>query len=230
MQQWYISKSDKAYKLGISGIEAAEKIYEDEIDILIDLDSITMNTSCEVMAIKPAPVQVSWLGWDASGVPNADYYIADNYVLPESAQDYYAEKIWRLPETYVAVDGFEVGVPTVRRDSLDIPSDAVIYYCSQMGYKYNPNTARLQMQIIKSVPNSYFVTKWFAEQESLKNFFIQIAESEGLSADRLRFLPYAASEAVHRANLGIADVVLDTYPYNGATTTLETLWMCIPLV
>jgi predicted O-linked N-acetylglucosamine transferase (SPINDLY family) len=230
IQQWYISKSDRAYKLGISGIEAAEKIYEDEIDILIDLDSITMNTSCEVMAIKPAPVQVSWLGWDASGVPNADYYIADNYVLPESAQDYYAEKIWRLPETYVAVDGFEVGVPTVRRDLLDIPSDAVIYYCSQMGYKYNPNTARLQMQIIKAVPNSYFVTKWFAEQESLKNFFIQIAESEGLSADRLRFLPHAPSEAVHRANLGIADVVLDTYPYNGATTTLETLWMCIPMV
>ena len=230
MQQWYIGKSDKAYKLGTSGIEAAEKIYEDEIDILIDLDSITMNCSCEVMAIKPAPVQVSWLGWDASGVPNADYYIADNYVLPESAQDYYAEKIWRLPETYVAVDGFEVGVPTVRRDSLDIPSDAVIYYCSQMGYKYNPNTARLQMQIIKTVPNSYFVTKWFAEQESLKNFFIQIAESEGLSADRLRFLPYASSGAVHRANLEIADVVLDTYPYNGATTTLETLWMCIPIV
>lgn len=230
IQQWYIGKADQAYKLGISGIEAAEKIHEDEIDILIDLDSITMNTNCEVMAIKPAPVQISWLGWDASGVPNVDYYIADNYVLPESAQDYYAEKIWRLPATYLAVDGFEVGVPTVRRDSLDIPSDAVIYYCSQMGYKYNPNTARLQMQIIKAVPNSYFVTKWFAEQESLKNFFIQIAESEGVSADRLRFLPHAPSEAVHRANLGIADVVLDTYPYNGATTTMETLWMCIPLV
>lgn len=230
MQQWYISKSDKAYKLSISGIEAAEKIYEDEIDILIDLDSITMNSNCEVMAIKPAPVQVSWLGWDASGVPNVDYYIADNYVLPESAQDYYAEKIWRLPETYVAVDGFEVAVPTVRRDSLDIPSDAVIYYCSQRGYKYNANTTRLQMQIIKAVPNSYFVTKWFADQESMKNFFIQSAESEGVSADRLRFLPHAPSEAIHRANLGIADVVLDTYPYNGATTTLETLWMCIPMV
>lgn len=230
IQQWYINKSDKAHRLGISGIEAAEKIYEDEIDILIDLDSITMNSSCEVMAIKPAPVQVSWLGWDASGVPNVDYFIADNYVLPESAQDYYAEKIWRLPATYVAVDGFEVAVPTVRRDLLDIPSDAVIYYCSQMGYKYNPNTARLQMQIIKAVPNSYFVTKWFPDQESMKNFFIQSAESEGVSADRLRFLPIAASESVHRANLGIADVVLDTYPYNGATTTLETLWMCIPLV
>jgi len=230
VQQWYIKKADKACKLGVSSSEAAEKIYEDEIDILIDLDSITMNSNCEVMAIKPAPVQVTWLGWDASGVPNVDYYIADNYVLPESAQNYYAEKIWRLPETYVGVDGFEVGVPTVRRDSLDIPSDAVIYYCSQMGYKYNPSTARLQMQIIKALPNSYFVTKWFAEQESLKNFFIQIAESEGVSADRLRFLPQAPSEAVHRANLGIADVVLDTYPYNGATTTMETLWMCIPMV
>ncbi|HEY9812499.1 MAG TPA: O-linked N-acetylglucosamine transferase, SPINDLY family protein, partial [Candidatus Sericytochromatia bacterium] len=85
-------------------------------------------------------------------------------------------------------------------------------------------------QIIKAVPNSYFLIKGLADQESLKNFFIEIAELEGVNADRLRFLPLVGSEEVHRANLGIADVVLDTYPYNGATTTMETLWMCIPLV
>ncbi|NEO97057.1 MAG: hypothetical protein F6K56_45995, partial [Moorea sp. SIO3G5] len=65
---------------------------------------------------------------------------------------------------------------------------------------------------------------------SIKRFFNQIAEEEGVECDRLRFLPEVPTEAVHRANLGIADVVLDTYPYNGATTTLETLWMGIPLV
>lgn len=230
LQNWYISQVDKAYKLGLDGQKAAEKIYEDEIDILIDLDSLTLNTTCEVMAIKPAPIQVTWLGWDASSVPTIDYYIADPYVLPESAQDYYIEKIWRLPQTYIAVDGFEVGVPTLRRDLLDIPSNALIYLSAQRGYKYNPNTARLQMQIIKAVPNSYFLVKGLADQESLKNFFIQIAELEGVSSDNLRFLQLAGSEAEHRANLGIADVVLDTYPYNGATTTMETLWMGIPIV
>ena len=230
LEDWYISKVDKAYKLGLDSFEVAEKIYEDEIDILVDLDSITLSNSCQIMAVKPAPVQVTWLGWDASSVPTIDYYIADPYVLPESAQDYYTERIWRLPKTYIAVDGFEVGVPTLRRDQLDIGSDAVIYLSAQRGYKYHPNTARLQMQIIKEVPNSYFLIKGLAEQESIKKFFLEIAESEGVGADRLRFLALAGSEAEHRANLGIADVVLDTYPYNGATTTMETLWMGVPLV
>jgi predicted O-linked N-acetylglucosamine transferase (SPINDLY family) len=230
LQDWYISKVDKAYKLGLDSFEAAEKISEDEIDILVDLDSITLSNSCQIMAIKPAPVQVTWLGWDASSVPTIDYYIADPYVLPESAQDYYTEKIWRLPQTYIAVDGFEVGVPTLRRDSLDIGSDAVIYLSAQRGYKYHPHTARLQMKIIQAVPNSYFLIKGMADQESIKKFFVEVAESEGVGADRLRFLALTGSEAEHRANLGIADVVLDTYPYNGATTTMETLWMGVPIV
>jgi predicted O-linked N-acetylglucosamine transferase (SPINDLY family) len=230
LQEWYVNQVDQVYKGRTDGLEIAEKIYQDEIDILIDLDSITLDITCEIMALKPAPIQVTWLGWDASGVPSIDYFIADPYVLPESAQEYYTEKIWRLPETYIAVDGFEVGVPTLRRDQLGISSDAVVYVSAQRGYKRHPNTARLQMQILKQVPNSYFLIKGLADQESIKSFFTQIAEEERVDCDRLRFLPDAPSEAVHRANLGIADVVLDTYPYNGATTTLETLWMGIPLV
>ncbi len=230
LQEWYVNQASHAHKLGMKGLEIAEKIYQDEIDILVDLDSITLDISSEVMALKPAPIQVTWLGWDASGIPAIDYFIADPYVLPDSAQDYYTEKIWRLPQTYIAVDGFEVGVPTLRRDDLDIPADVVVYLSAQRGYKRHPQTTRWQMQIIKEVPNSYFLIKGFAEEESIKRFFYKIAEEEGVECSRLRFLPHVALESVHRANLGIADVVLDTYPYNGATTTLETLWMCIPLV
>jgi predicted O-linked N-acetylglucosamine transferase (SPINDLY family) len=229
LQEWYISQVHQAYKLKTSE-KIAEQVYQDEIDILIDLDSITLDTSCEVAHLKPAPIQATWLGWDASGIPTVDYFIADPYVLPEKAQEYYAEKIWRLPQTYIAVDGFEVAVPTLRRDQLDIESDAVVYLSGQTGYKRNADTVRLQMKILKEVPNSYFLIKGTADQESIKNFFTQMAEEEGVNGDRLRFLPLVLSEAMHRANLGIADVVLDTYPYNGATTTLETLWMCIPLV
>ncbi|MGB7441168.1 MAG: O-linked N-acetylglucosamine transferase, SPINDLY family protein, partial [Coleofasciculaceae cyanobacterium] len=230
LHQWYISKVDQAYQGETNGLKIAEKIYSDEIDILIDLDSITLDTSCEVLSLKPAPVQATWLGWDASGVPAIDYFIADPYVLPESAQNYYQEKIWRLPQTYIAVDGFEVAVPTLRRDQLDIPSDAVVYLSAQRGYKRCPETIKWQMKIIKEVPNSYFLIKGLANEESVKSFFTKIAEEEGVDCDRLRFLPEVVLESVHRANLAIADVVLDTYPYNGATTTLETLWMCIPLV
>ena len=121
-------------------------------------------------------------------------------------------------------------MPTLRRDNLKIPSDAIIYLSAQRGYKYNPNMVRLQMQIIQAVPNSYFIVKGLADQEALQNFFIKIAESEGVAEDCLRFLSLVSSEEIHRANLAIADVVLDTYPYNGATTTMETLWMGIPVV
>ncbi|NEO38647.1 MAG: O-linked N-acetylglucosamine transferase, SPINDLY family protein [Moorea sp. SIOASIH] len=230
LQEWYINQVDHPRKLGIHILEAAEQIYQDQLDILVDLDSITLDITCAVMALKLAPVQVTWLGWDASGLPAIDYVIADPYVLPDSAQEYYSEKIWRLPQTYIAVDGFEVGVPSLRRNHLDIPNDATIYLSSQKGYKRNPDTTRLQMKIIKAVPNSYFLIKGQSDQDSIKRFFNQIAEEEGIECDRLRFLPEVPTEAVHRANLGIADVVLDTYPYNGATTTLETLWMGIPLV
>ncbi|MEH2235275.1 O-linked N-acetylglucosamine transferase, SPINDLY family protein [Nostoc sp.] len=230
LQEWYLGEAGKARKLGMNGWEIADQIYQDEIDILIDLDSITLDITSEVMALKPAPIQVTWLGWDASGIPAIDYFIADPYVLPDDAQNYYTEKIWRLPQTYIAVDGFEVGVPTLRRDDLDIPMDAVIYLSAQRGYKRHPETTKWQMQIIKQVPNSYFLIKGLAEEETIKRFFYQLAEEEGVDCSRLRFLPIVHSESVHRANLGIADIVLDTFPYNGATTTLETLWMGIPLV
>lgn len=218
-------KSDKTI------ISSAEKIIEDRIDILIDLDSLTSNLNSAIVALKPAPIQITWLGFDASGFPAIDYFIADPYVLPESASQYYTENIWRLPQTYIAVDGFEVGVPTLRRDSLGIPNDAVVYFSSQSGAKRNPHNVRNQMRILKEVPNSYFLIKGLrTDLNAVKQFFEAIAESEGVDCDRLRFLPNAPLEATHRANLKIADVVLDTYPYNGATTTLETLWMEIPLV
>jgi len=230
LHEWYVNHVDKANLLKLDPVEITDKIHKDEIDILVDLDSLTNNLCCRVMAYKPAPVQVTWLGWDASGIPTIDYYIADPYVLPADAQDYYTEKIWRLPHTCIAVDGFEVGVPTLRREQLDIPNDAVVYLSSQRGYKRHPETARWQMRILKAVPNSYFLIKGVGAQESIKSFFHQIAAEEGVDMQQLRFLPEVPSEALHRGNLTVADIVLDTYPYNGATTTVETLWMCIPLV
>ncbi|HBQ98131.1 MAG: O-linked N-acetylglucosamine transferase, SPINDLY family protein [Roseofilum sp. Belize BBD 4] len=230
LQQWYVENVTQARKLGREDLEVADRISEDNIDILVDLDSLTLDLACTVMALKPAPIQVSWLGWDAPGIPTIDYMIADPYVLPENAQDYYCEKIWRLPQTYIAVDGFEVEVPTLRREMLDIPNDAVLYFSSQRGFKRHPDNARAQLKIIQEVPNSYFLIKGFGDQDLTKQFFLELAEEEGVSEEQLRFIPPAPSETMHRANITIVDVVLDTFPYNGATTTLETLWMGVPIV
>jgi predicted O-linked N-acetylglucosamine transferase (SPINDLY family) len=229
-QTWFGEKVDFVHSCDNDIPATAEKIREDQIDILVDLDSTTLDFTATVMALKPAPVQVTWLGWDASGLPTIDYFIADPYVLPDNAQEHYQEKIWRLPQTYIAVDGFEVDVPTLRRDQLEIPADAIIYLSAQTGFKRHPDTIRLQMQIIKEVPDSYFLIKGLSDEATVQRFFTQLAEEAGIAPERLRFLPIVSNEYVHRANLQIADIVLDTYPYNGATTTLETLWMGIPLV
>jgi predicted O-linked N-acetylglucosamine transferase (SPINDLY family) len=228
--KWFRDKVNVSYYLDGHPAEFAAQIKSDKIDILIDLDSLTFDLTCLVMAHKPAPVQISWLGWDSSGIPAVDYFIADPYVLPDNAQEYYQEKIWRLPQTYLAVDGFEVGTPTLRREDLDIPSDAVIYLSGQSGYKRHPDCIRSQMEIIKAVPNSYFLIKGKSDPATIQNLFGKLAVEVGITLDRLRFLDRDVDEPTHRANLTIADIVLDTFPYNGATTTLETLWMGIPMV
>jgi predicted O-linked N-acetylglucosamine transferase (SPINDLY family) len=234
MQEWYDEHVDISRRFSLENLtdssEVADQISRDEIDILIDLDSITLDLTCEVLSLKPAPIQVTWLGWDASELPAIDYYIVDPYVVPEDAQSSYSEKLWRLPETYLAVDGFEVGVPSIHRSDFGMPADAIIYLTAQRGYKRHPETTRLQMRILKGVPNSYLLIKGLADEGSIRSFFETIAQEEGVSPERLIFLPQVSLEAVHRANLAVADVVLDTFPYNGATTTMETLWVGVPMV
>ena len=211
--------------------QIAQLIRQDGLDLLIDLDSLTSSKATAVLALKPAPVQATWLGFDASGLPAIDYFLVSDRLLPDSAQNDYGSHIQRLPGSFIAVKGFEVGVPTRRREDLEIPVDAVVYLSSQTGAKRHPENGRSQLRILKQVPNSYFLIKGlYSDRHSLEHFFTELAQAEGVNPEQLRFLPDDPSEASHRANLSLADVVLDTFPYNGATTTLETLWMGIPVV
>jgi predicted O-linked N-acetylglucosamine transferase (SPINDLY family) len=229
-RKFFRDKVDVAHYLDGKSFEIADLIRRDEIDILIDMDSLSLSTTYEVMCHKPAPVSATWLGWDTSGCPDIDYFIADPYVLPPDAEEYYRTKIWRLPQTYLAIDGFEIQVPTKRRSDYQIPENAVVYLCAQKSYKHHPDILRLQMQIIKQVPNSYLLVKMRANPESLMKIYQELADEVGISIEQLRFIEPDPDEVTHRANLQLADVVLDTFPYNGATTTLETLWMGVPMV
>ncbi|MCA2642583.1 MULTISPECIES: O-linked N-acetylglucosamine transferase, SPINDLY family protein, partial [unclassified Microcystis] len=229
-KQWFSNPADKIYHATADSLATYRKIKEDNIDILVDLDSGTGPMVVQVIALKPAPIQVNWLGFDGSGLPAVDYFLADNYSVPENIHNYYQEKVWTLPNSFIAVDGFEIAVPTLRREDLGIDNDAVIYLNSQTSMKCNPKIISLQMQILKSVPNSYLLIKEFANSKTIRYLFKKAAEELTIGQDRLKFIPIDFDEETHRANLGIADIVLDTYPYNGATTTLETLWIGIPLV
>ena len=227
---WFKKNAFKSYNFPLDPLSIARQIQTDQIGILIDLDSLTRPVSCAVMALKPAPIQATWLGFDATGIPNIDYFIVDSYVLPEDAQQYYCEQLWRLPSSYLAVDGFEMATPTLSRKELNIPDDAIVYITAQSGMKRHPETIKLQLQIIKQVPNSYLLIKGVADMETIKNLFLDLAQKNNVELEKLIFLPPTSSEEIHRANMAIADIVLDTYPYNGATTTLEVLWLGIPIV
>jgi predicted O-linked N-acetylglucosamine transferase (SPINDLY family) len=228
--KYFRQHSAHSYYPSTNTNDIVKQIQKDKIDILIDLDSLTFGTTYEVLCCKPAPIQVTWLGWDTSGCPEIDYFIADPYVLPADAEDYYHSKIWRLPHTYVAVDGFEISVPTRKREDYGIPSNAIVYLCGQQVYKYHPDNLRLHMSIIKEVPNSYLLIKLRGDREYSMARYQKMAEEVGISMESLRFLEPDADEYIHRANLSIADVALDTFPYNGATTTLEIIWAGVPLV
>ncbi len=229
-RDWFYKNSDAHYLFGEDPFSIAEQIFADKVDILVDLDSLSSSTACQVMALKPAPIQITWLGMDSTGIPNVDYFIVDPHVVPKDAQQYYQEKLWRLPQTYLAVDGFEVAAPTMRKRDLPIADNAITYLTSQMGFKHHPETIKLQLKIIKQVPNSYLLIKGRLDSNTVEEHYLQLAQQEGIDRERLIFLPEYPSEEIQRANLPIADVFLDTYPYSGATTTLEVLWMGIPIV
>ncbi|WPF90078.1 O-linked N-acetylglucosamine transferase, SPINDLY family protein [Cyanobacterium aponinum AL20118] len=230
-QKWFQNEKIKQFYDGKRDVNRiTNKIYDDQIDILIEVDSVTLNLTASVMVNKPAPIQVSWLGLDASGLPSIDYYIADPYVLPDNAEQYYREKIWRLPNTYLAIDGFNIATPTLRREDFGIKKDDVVFMNLQNPAKLNPDILKSQLEIIKQVPNSYLFIKIRKDESALKELVISVANLENLPIDKLRFIPFDMVIETHRANLQIADVILDTYPYNGSTTTLEALWLDIPVV
>jgi len=229
-QKWFANPATAACTVHGDPQTIAQILQEDQLDILVDLDSLTSEKGYSVMALKPAPVQVTWLGYDATSLPTIDYFLADEFVLPPTADSYYVEKIWRMPQTYIAVDGFEVGVPTLRRRHLGIPEKAVVYYSAQSAQKRHLETTRWQVQILKQVPNSHLLIKGKGDADAIRNAYLQVAAAEGVSGDRFHLLPRDFDEPTHRANMSIADVVLDTFPYTGATTTMEALWMGMPLV
>jgi predicted O-linked N-acetylglucosamine transferase (SPINDLY family) len=228
--KWFVANNLSTFFLKEEYLEIVKLIKSKDIQVLIDLDSLTLQETCKVLAYKPAPVQITWLGFDATGLPAVDYFLADPYVLPNDAQEYYQEKIYRLPHTYIAVDGFEVGTPTLRKEDLSIPPDSIVFLTAQTGLKRNPDFVRQQLKIIKQVPNSYLLIKGSGDSQKIQALFYALAEEIDVPQGQLRFLSFDKSEFYHRANMQIADVVLDTYPYNGATTTLEALWMGIPVV
>ncbi|AFZ53328.1 hypothetical protein Cyan10605_1209 [Cyanobacterium aponinum PCC 10605] len=226
-QQWFFKNATKYRKFPVANItEIVNQISQDELDILVDLDCLTNHRTSQVMTFKLAPIQASCLGLDSTGIPTIDYFIADSFVLPDNAQTYYQEKIWRLPNCYLAVDGFESGTPRLlsKVDGI-VNEDAIIYWTIQTGWKKSEKSLRLQLKILKQVDNSYLFIQCNGNDKSIK----KIVEQEGVDVNRIKLLPFVPL-LNYRANFFLTNILLDNYPFNGATSTLDALWLNIPLV
>jgi len=229
LAQWFTATFNKFRQCETNAGEIAQQIYDDQIDLLIDLDSCTSDITFQLLSLKPAPVQATWVGFDAIGLPSVDYFIVDPYILPEGAQAWYSETLWRLPHCYLSLDGYDVANKTGIRQQLGLTGDTVVFLCAQRVSKIQPEMLKLQFAIVSAVKDAVLVMKYHHSSDCFEDWCRELAAAEGLNPTQLHFLTANPPE-VHRANLYDVDVVLDTYPYTGGAMSLEALWLEVPIV
>jgi len=204
-------------------------IREKKIDILIDLNGYTAHCRTQIFAGRPAPIQVSYIGYVGTmAISFIDYIIGDKVVFPESADDFYTEKLVRLPHSYYSRDRSlePSSVPQRRRDH-SLPDSEFVFCCFNGAYKILPSVFDSWMRILKSVDGSVL---WLLEANPVAKKNLQLeAEARGVSPERLVFAP-KKSLPDHLARHRCADLFLDTLPYNAHTTASDALWAGLPVL
>lgn len=208
----------------------AQQIRADGIDILVDLAGHTANNRLPVFAIKPAPIQVTYLGYpNTTGLSAMDYRLTDLLVDPEGQEKFYTEKLLRLPGCFLCY-----------QPPADVPA-AVPFPCRAVGFvtfgsfnnlaKVNDHVIELWSEILRAVPTARLMLKNHSltdpdTRERHREAFMR----HGIARERLELIGHTASRAEHLALYGRMDIALDTFPYNGTTTTCEALWMGVPVI
>ena len=209
--------------------ECAERIYADKIDILIDLDGYTDNNRLQIFAIKPAPIQVTYLGFPGTtGSTFMDYMITDHIVTPKNHSKYYSEKLIYMPDSYqVNNNSQKISTKKYTRHDFGLPEKSLVIACFCGTYKIEPKIFDIWMRILKKIPNSVL---WLYRTSELaeKNLKME-AEKRGISPKRLIFSKRLAREK-HLARLALADFALDTFTCNGHTTTSDSLRAGVPVI
>lgn len=216
----------------ISTLDAAKQINQDEIDILVDLTGFTQTSRSQIAALRPAPINVSWLGFPGSmGELNDellfDYVLSDTFITPPEMASHYAENLALLPHTYQPNDTRRPLAISKDRKAYGLPEDGFVFCCFNQTFKILPHVFDVWMNLLKQVPNSVL---WLLECNALaKANLIKEAEKRGVTKERLIFAPRVAM-AEHMARQTCADLFLDTLPYNAHTTTSDALWMGLPVL
>ncbi|MBI5007566.1 MAG: tetratricopeptide repeat protein [Nitrosomonadales bacterium] len=215
--------------VGLSDEAAARLMHGDGVHVLIDLSGHSRYNRLPVFAWKPAPVQVAWLGYFATtGVAAVDYLIADPVTLPESEERNFTEKIWRLPETRLCFTPPDVGVEVSPLPAL--ANGHVTFACFNNLAKMNDDVVALWSRVLTAVPDSrLFLKSRQLGEDSVRLRTMDRFAVHGIPAERL-ILEGAESRAKYFEAYHRVDIALDPFPYPGGTTTVESLWMGVPVL
>lgn len=213
---------------GLSDRQAAELILKDEIDVLIDLHGLSAGARPGIFALHPAPRQGTYLGFiGPTGMPWFDFVIADRLALPEELSLYFTEKPAYVEGSFLPSVSYVDRGKKVSRSSLGIPDGAFVMGAFGNTYKITPEMFSTWMRLLKRIPDAllWLIDDNEASTRSLK----QQAELAGIAAERLLFTPRTAHDEFC-ARLQLADVYLDTYPYNCGSTSNDVINAGVPLV
>jgi len=213
--------------LGKNDANISRMIHEDGVHILIDLAGHTDFNRLPLFAWKPAPIQVSWLGYFAStGVSEIDYLLADKVGVPESQQNQFTETIWYLPDTRLCFSAPEFDLPVTPLPALS--KGAVTFGCFQNLPKINNEVLGAWSEILSAIPNAILriQRKQLGEPEQNKRL-VQRLQEHNIEPERVK-MHGDSSRRDYLAVHSEIDIILDTFPYTGGTTTCEALWMGVP--
>ena len=212
-----------------SNREAARLMREMEIDIAIDLAGFTGGMRMEIFAQRPAPIQVSYLGFPGTtGTEYMDYLVADEFLVPTGCERFYAEQIVYLPDCFQGNDDKRVvGDADCARENEGLPEERFVFCSFNSSYKISPRFFDVWMRLLKVVPDSVL---WIlAESEEAERNLRREAGIRGVGAEQLVFAkprPYGE----HIGRLKLADLFLDTLPFNAGTTASDALWAGLPVL
>lgn len=211
-----------------SDVEVAQLAREMAIDMVVDLTGYTSYGRPGVLALRAAPVQVSYLGYPGTmGAPYVDYILADAVVIPAAAREHYTEKVVTLPHAYQPNDRKRLVADTPTRAEAGLPVTGTVFACFNQNYKILPATFDVWMRILQQVPGSVL---WLLEDTPLVVGNLRAeAQQRGVAGERIVFAKRVPPPE-HLARQRLADLFLDTLPYNAHTTTSDALWVGLPVL
>ena len=209
--------------------DAADKIFGDNIDILIDLAGHSANNTLAILYQKPAPIQVTWLGYpNTTGLSMVDYRITDSLADPEGITDsIHSETLLRLDNGFLCFEG-DKNIPI--QNAIPYDKNGYFTFGSFNNYvKVTPEVIEVWAQILNEVPKSKLILKssQFADKDT-KGRCIKLFKKQGVAKERLNLVAMLPNPNDHMSFYGELDLALDPFPYNGTTTTFEALWMGVP--